>query len=297
MLEPGFAALERNAATRFGAPVRGMLRRRSRTTLLAAYEAGEDGAFFGAAAWLAAEGYYGAPGPGLGDGRLPARARRARRRSSRGTRELTTIGLAEVDDTYDVVVIGAGAGGGVAACVLAESGARVLLVERGEWLPFAEVGADHVRNHRLAVYGDNTPVAIDRRSARARGRAAASASCAASHEPGWNSNAMTVGGGTRVYGAQGWRFFPDDFRMATRYGVPDGSALADWPITYDDLAPFYEQAEWEIGVAGDGARASRRVVAAARDYPMPPGRADTSSPACSRAARPRSDGRPGRCRS
>ena len=67
---------------------------------------------------------------------------------------------------------------------------------------------------------------------------------------------MTVGGGTRVYGAQGWRFFPDDFRMATQYGVPDGSALADWPITYDDLAPFYERAEWEIGVAGDGARAS-----------------------------------------
>ena len=77
-----------------------------------------------------------------------------------------------------------------------------------------------------------------------------------SHEPGWNNNAMTVGGGTRVYGAQGWRFFPDDFRMATRYGVPDGSSLADWPISYDDLAPFYERAEWEIGVAGDGDRAS-----------------------------------------
>ena len=118
----------------------------------------------------------------------------------------------------------------------------------------------------------------------------------ASHEPGWNANAMTVGGGTRVFGAQAWRFFPDDFRMATRYGVPDGSALADWPITYDDLAPFYDRAEWEIGVRGDGdahptARSPRPRLpdAATRRRPSKPG--------CSRAARPRSDGRPARCRS
>jgi hypothetical protein len=37
---------------------------------------------------------------------------------------------------------------------------------------------------------------------------------------------MTVGGGTRVYGAQAWRFTPEDFAMATTYGLPDGSGLA-----------------------------------------------------------------------
>ena len=80
---------------------------------------------------------------------------------------------------------------------------------------------------------------------------------------------MTVGGGTRVYGAQGWRFFPDDFRMATRYGVPDGSSLADWPISYDDLAPYYERAEWEIGVAGAAGAHPAAAGARARDYPLP----------------------------
>lgn len=41
-----------------------------------------------------------------------------------------------------------------------------------------------------------------------------------------------VGGGTLVWGMQAWRFHPDDFRMASRYGVPAGSSLADWPISY-----------------------------------------------------------------
>ncbi|HVY52369.1 MAG TPA: GMC family oxidoreductase, partial [Devosia sp.] len=57
-------------------------------------------------------------------------------------------------------------------------------------------------------------------------------------------------------------------RMASRYGVPAGSSLTDWPIGYDDLAPYYEQAEWEIGVSGEGGsnigQGARR-----RGYPMP----------------------------
>ncbi len=87
-------------------------------------------------------------------------------------------------------------------------------------------------------------------------------------EAGWGANAVTAGGGTRVYGAQAWRFAPTDFLMASTYGVPDGSALADWPISYADLEPYYARAEWEIGVCGDapGAHAGPR----SRPYPMPP---------------------------
>jgi choline dehydrogenase-like flavoprotein len=99
----------------------------------------------------------------------------------------------------------------------------------------------------------------------------------------WNRNAMTVGGGTRVYGAQAWRFCPEDFRMATIYGVPEGSSLADWPLTYDDLEPSYDRAEWEIGVAGDPAgnlfAGPRR-----RGHPMPPLRANTIQTVLQRGA-------------
>ena len=66
----------------------------------------------------------------------------------------------------------------------------------------------------------------------------------------WSNNAMTIGGGTRVYGAQAWRLAPEDFAMASTYGVPGGSALADWPIGYDDLEPFYARVETMLGVSG-----------------------------------------------
>ena len=44
---------------------------------------------------------------------------------------------------------------------------------------------------------------------------------------------------------------PQDFRMRSLYGAIEGSTLEDWPITYDELEPYYEQAEYEIGVSGD----------------------------------------------
>ena len=63
----------------------------------------------------------------------------------------------------------------------------------------------------------------------------ATASIRQPHQPGYQNNAAVVGGGTLVYGGQAWRFLPEDFRMASTYGVPAGSSLTDWPISYDDL--------------------------------------------------------------
>ena len=63
--------------------------------------------------------------------------------------------------SYDAIVVGTGAGGGIVAGVLAEAGLHVLLLERGPALGFADVGRDHLRNQRLSVYGHNAGPAID----------------------------------------------------------------------------------------------------------------------------------------
>jgi choline dehydrogenase-like flavoprotein len=169
---------------------------------------------------------------------------------------------------YDVIVVGAGAGGGAAASVIARSGRSVLVIERGDWLRFERIGTDHVRNHRLSLYGDGTSPALPGCN-RTLVDAAGTEQVTLPYEHGYHNNAMTLGGGTRVFGAQAWRFLPDDFAMATRYGTPEHSSLQDWPIGYDDLEPYYERVEWDIGVAGDpdGHRGGgpRR-----RGYPMPP---------------------------
>ncbi|ROO87319.1 choline dehydrogenase-like flavoprotein [Actinocorallia herbida] len=173
------------------------------------------------------------------------------------------LALRDLRERYDAVVVGSGAGGGVAAYVLARSGASVLVVERGSWFGARDLPADHVRNHRFFFGGDlDTPPGHPRAVPDGDGETAVTYDDLRYHH-----NAITVGGGTRFFGAQAWRFLPDDFRMASLYGVPEGSALADWPITYDDLEPFYDKVEWELGVAG---RAHPEEGSRSRDYPMGP---------------------------
>ncbi len=78
-----------------------------------------------------------------------------------------------------------------------------------------------------------------------------------------------VGGGTVHW--QGWlpRFTPNDFRMRTVAGDLPGASLADWPITYDELEPYYQKVEWAFGVSGQ-AGANRFEGPRSGAYPCPP---------------------------
>lgn len=93
------------------------------------------------------------------------------------------------------------------------------------------------------------------------------------------------GGAGIHWAAETWRFYPSDFRYRShhveRYGedaIPEGATIQDWPITYEDLEPYYDRYERDMGVAGRAGNIEGRTVEGGnpfegprqRDYPVPP---------------------------
>ena len=165
----------------------------------------------------------------------------------------------------NAVVVGAGAGGGVVAKELATAGLSVVLLERGMWYTAFDCRKDDLRNQRTSVLGaafgpenDRNPRVVVDEEGRER--------VVQPSDWDYNNNAACVGGGTLSYGAMAWRFMEKDFRMRSTYGSVEGSTLDDWPVSYADLEPYYEKAEWEIGVSGDD---TNNIFKSPRRKPLP----------------------------
>src|ERR1017187_10850120 len=165
----------------------------------------------------------------------------------------------------NAVIVGAGAGGGMVAKELATAGLSVVLLERGKWYSAADCRKDDLYNQRTSVLGARFGP-DDERNPRVLADDQGRESIVPPSDGGYSNNAACVGGGTFSYGAQAWRFMEQDFRMRSTYGAVAGSTLEDWPISYADLEPYYEKAEWEMGVSGD---TSNNIFAAPRSKPLP----------------------------
>jgi choline dehydrogenase-like flavoprotein len=148
---------------------------------------------------------------------------------------------------YDVAIIGSGAGGGIAGYALARAGARVVMLEAGpEWWA--------TKNSTMLLPAYATPYRGRATRARQFGEHDA---CDGGWEidgepytraPGTRFDwwrARMLGGRTNHWGRISLRFGPDDFRGKTKDGLGD-----DWPIAYDDVAPYYDRVDRLIGLFG-----------------------------------------------
>jgi choline dehydrogenase-like flavoprotein len=149
--------------------------------------------------------------------------------------------------SYDIVIIGTGAGGGTLAYALRNSGAKILLIERGDFLPEEP---ENWSPEALFLEG--------RYKAKERWLNADGGS----FQPGVH---YWVGGNTKVYGAALPRLRREDFAPLEH----EGGLSPGWPITYEDLEPYYCQAEalyWVHGEAGRDPTEPPR----SQPYPFPP---------------------------
>ncbi|MBI2389142.1 MAG: GMC family oxidoreductase [Deltaproteobacteria bacterium] len=171
---------------------------------------------------------------------------------------------------FDAVIVGAGAGGGVAAWVLASRGWKVALIEKGrnpyptlsaDTLEGSLLGNDEVRRRRYFAFQDPF---IEPRVYRA----GASATPQVREIQGLG---VTVGGGTVQYDGDSPRLQKIDFQRLSMLGPVEGATVVDWPIGYDDLAPYYDEVERLIGVQGLAGPGGDPFAEARGPYPMPPG--------------------------
>jgi gluconate 2-dehydrogenase alpha chain len=168
-----------------------------------------------------------------------------------------------------IAIVGLGAAGGIAAHVLTAAGHEVVALEAGEDLSSSDFvkGLDEISgsSNRMGAALVNRSIPTWRPDARSPTRELI--------RPVLTMNG--VGGSSVHYGGVSWRLYPDDFLIRSntvkRYGesaLPEGSAMADWPITYDVLEPYYDQVEYAIGVSGEAGE-NPFEGPRSRPYPMP----------------------------
>ena len=177
----------------------------------------------------------------------------------------------------DVVIVGMGAVGGVAALPLARAGINVIGLEAGSWLTRRDFAPDEIRNN---VRG--WPMAVQKANNEAPTfRATSSSPTQRGGHPMMNG----VGGTSLHYWAQSWRLNPWDFKVVTetrrRYGasrIPKGATVEDWPFGLEELEPYYDKVEYEVGVSGQAGNINGKIDPKGnvfegprkRGYPMPP---------------------------
>jgi gluconate 2-dehydrogenase alpha chain len=178
----------------------------------------------------------------------------------------------------DVAVVGLGAAGGVAVLPMARAGLKIAALEAGSWMKLTDFRADEIHNNVRRKVTTGRKVWNEIPTFRTGPNSPTRRSTV---PPMMNA----VGGTSIHYYANSWRFHPWDFKVRSetirRYGagaLPKGNTIEDWPLSYEELEPYYDTIEYEVGVSGKAGNIQGKIDPKGnvfegprqREYPMPP---------------------------
>jgi gluconate 2-dehydrogenase alpha chain len=180
----------------------------------------------------------------------------------------------------DVVIVGLGASGSILARELTEAGFRVLGIEKGPeyspqdfWLKFDELR--YSIRCGISPTMDSDPITW-RPNRKSDATVLPWAVGPGAGNPLFLPPSLGVGGGSIHYACWHWRQMAEDFRMRSvvleHFGeeaLPEESRVVDWPVSYDQLEPFYAQVEREIGVSGQAGNINGELIEGGNPFEAP----------------------------
>lgn len=172
---------------------------------------------------------------------------------------------------YDICIVGSGAGASPVAYTMAKAGAKVLVLEKGPWLTEKEFYKDELA---ISTHDAYNPKLADEQHVIEEEYEDEDGNSfwqgEKTSDSGWTWwNGTVVGGSSNFMSGYFHRLKPIDFRLKSEFGAVKGANIADWPISYDELEPYYAMVEREVGVSGRVVQHPHQEPRST-DFPYPP---------------------------
>lgn len=168
---------------------------------------------------------------------------------------------------YDALIIGSGASGGAVAYTLTQAGFDVAMVEKGKLINREEFSKDELAYCRRDIITPNLFDEYHIIEEEIDGKWVSTPT----YESGWSFwNGSLVGGSSNLMSGMFHRLHPDDFRLLSKYGQIGDANVVDWPISYDELEPYYTLVEELVGISGKVIPHPFEPPRSTRDFPQPP---------------------------
>ncbi len=169
----------------------------------------------------------------------------------------------------DICIIGSGAGAAPIAYELSRAGAKVLILEKGDFYNETDFSKDEIAFCRRSIITPKLKDEYHLIEDKQDGKWVATPT----YSLGWDFwNGNIVGGSSNLMSGFFHRLHPKDFRLKSEFGDIKGANVIDWPISYADMEPFYEKVERVVGVSGKVTPFKYQEPRSTKDFPYPPTR-------------------------